>query len=81
MNGLSNTLLTSRKKAQAFGLKVIAYDPFVAAGLDVELIDFDALLDLQTKAAQDVASVPNGKPLQYPVNKLSIQELRNERAN
>lgn len=76
MNGLSNTLLTSREKAQAFDLKVIAYDRFVApdvaAGLDVELIDFDALLDLQTKAAQDVASVPNGKPPQYPGNKLSM---------
>jgi D-3-phosphoglycerate dehydrogenase len=160
-------------KAQAFGLKVIAYDPFitpdVAAGLDVELVDFDALLarsdyisihapltadtnqlfnadafrqmkpeallintargplvddqalvealdqgqlagaaldvlpveppqsdcpllnrdnvivtphiayysedallDLQTKAAQDVASVLKGKPPRYPVNKLSI---------
>lgn len=35
-------------KAQAFGLKVIAYDPFiaadVAAALDVEMVDFEALL-------------------------------------
>lgn len=30
----------------------------------------DSLLDLQTKAAQDVASVLNGKPPRYPFNKL-----------
>lgn len=35
-------------KAQAFGLRVIAYDPFIAAdaaaALEVELVDFDGLL-------------------------------------
>lgn len=31
----------------------------------------DAMLELQTKAAQDVANVLNGKPPRYPVNKLS----------
>ncbi|MFQ5659838.1 MAG: C-terminal binding protein [Gammaproteobacteria bacterium] len=39
---------TLAPKAQAFGLEVIAYDPFVAAGvaedLDVYLVDFETLL-------------------------------------
>lgn len=46
--GLGKIPQTLVPKAQAFGLNVIAYDPFiapeVAASLDVELVDFDGLL-------------------------------------
>lgn len=46
--GLGKIPQTLVPKAQAFGLDVIAHDPFisadVAAGLGVELVDFDAML-------------------------------------
>jgi D-3-phosphoglycerate dehydrogenase len=54
--GLGNIPQMVVPKAQAFGLKVVAYDPYVAketaAGLGVELMELDALL-----AASDYVSV------------------------
>jgi D-3-phosphoglycerate dehydrogenase len=54
--GFGNIPQIVAPKAQAFGLRVVAYDPYVpkdvAAGLDVELMDLDALL-----AASDYVSV------------------------
>jgi len=54
--GFGNIPQVLAPKAQAFGLKVVAYDPYVAkdkaAALNVELLDLDALL-----AASDYVSV------------------------
>ena len=54
-------------KAQAFGLKVIAFDPYidndVAAALDVELVDFEALLKLSDYVSIHVPMMPETENL------------------
>ena len=49
-------------KAQSFGLKVIAYDPFVdnevAKALDVELVDLDTLLESSNYVSVHVPMMP-----------------------
>ena len=49
-------------KAQAFGLKVVAYDPFVptetAAALDVDLVDFETLLETSDYISVHVPLTP-----------------------
>lgn len=71
-------------KAQAFGLRVIAFDPYLpqeqARGLGVELVDFDrllgesdyisihALLNAETKHLFNVAAFRKMKPTAYIIN-------------
>ncbi|MEE3051091.1 MAG: C-terminal binding protein [Pseudomonadota bacterium] len=54
-------------KAQAFGLKVIAFDPYidndVAAALDVELVDFETLLKLSDYVSIHVPMMPETENL------------------
>ena len=54
-------------KAQAFGLKVIAFDPYidkdVAAALDVELVDFEALLKSSDYVSIHVPMMPETENL------------------
>ena len=54
-------------KAQAFGLKVIAFDPYidkdVAAAFDVELVDFETLLKLSDYVSIHVPMMPETKNL------------------
>ena len=54
-------------KAQAFGLKVIAFDPYidndVAAALDVELVDFETLLQTSDYVSIHVPMMPETKNL------------------
>ncbi len=49
-------------KAQSFGLKVIAYDPFIdkdlAKSLDVELVDLDTLLETSNYVSVHVPMMP-----------------------
>ena len=54
-------------KAQAFGLKVIAFDPYidndVAAALDVELVDFETLLQTSDYVSIHVPMMPETENL------------------
>ena len=54
-------------KAQAFGLKVIAFDPYidkdVAAAFDVELVDFETLLKLSDYVSIHVPMMPETENL------------------
>jgi D-3-phosphoglycerate dehydrogenase len=54
-------------KAQAFGLKVITYDPFidkqVVAAMDVELVDFETLLKTSDYVSVHVPMMPETKNL------------------
>ncbi|MCZ6764911.1 MAG: C-terminal binding protein [Alphaproteobacteria bacterium] len=54
-------------KAQAFGLKVVAYDPYVdkatAAAMDVEIVDFETLLKTSDYISVHVPMMPETKNL------------------
>ncbi|MDA1091415.1 MAG: C-terminal binding protein [Proteobacteria bacterium] len=65
--GLGQIPRAMAPKAQAFGLKVIAYDPFigkdVAAKLGVELVDFETLLKTSDYVSIHVPMMPETKNL------------------
>ena len=54
-------------KAQAFGLKVIAYDPYVdeatGAAMNVEIVDFETLLKRSDYISVHVPMMPETKNL------------------
>ncbi len=65
--GFGNIPRVLAPKAQAFGLKVVAYDPFVgkekAAELDVDLMELDALLEASDYVSVHAPLTPETKNL------------------
>ncbi len=65
--GFGNIPRVLAPKAQAFGLKVVAYDPFVgkekAAELDVDLMELDALLEVSDYVSVHAPLTPETKNL------------------